>query len=98
MTDQAIAALVGAAVGALIGFAGNWGLQLGRFHRADREGVRERLAITRGLRSDLYIAHQTVSTILEREVLTPGTRFSVSLWETHGYLLLGALDRAARTL
>lgn len=93
MASQVIAALVGTLVGAAIGIAGSWALQSERFRRADRDGIRERLAIVRGLRSDLFVARMVIESIVKRATLVQGTQFPTALWESHGHRLLGALNK-----
>jgi hypothetical protein len=91
MPDVLLAALSGA----VIAFLGTSLLQRAQFRRADLEGVRERLGLTRALRADLHVAKLACETALTREVITPGTRFPVDLWVSHGHRLIAALYRLA---
>jgi hypothetical protein len=91
MSSQLVAALLGA----IVAFGGTYLLQRGRFRRAELEGVRERLGLTRALRANLYAAELQLEASIKNKVIPAGTTFPVALWDSHGHRLIGALRAPA---
>ena len=87
MSGQLLAALGGA----IVAFCGTGFLQASRNRRADRDGARERLGITRGLKAALHGAEERFEIAHEFPVLITRLRFPLAVWEAEGHRLLATL-------
>jgi hypothetical protein len=91
--------LLAAFGGAVVAFCGTGLLQAARNRREDRDGVRERLGITRGLKAELGEAAMYLDLALHGKLWVTATRYPVAVWEAEGHHLLAALEPdAALTL
>jgi hypothetical protein len=91
MSSQLLAALGGA----IVGFCGTGLLQAARNRRDDRDGVRGRLAVTRGLKVELAEAGMHIDIALQTGFVVTAFRYPVAVWEAEGHHLLAALDPGA---
>jgi hypothetical protein len=90
--------LLAALLGAMVAFAGTYLLQRGQFRRADLEGVRERIGVTRGLRVELYAAKILTESSISTERIASGMTFPTDLWSAHGHRLIAALAQPAEAI
>jgi hypothetical protein len=98
ISQEAITALLGVALGGGLGYVGSAALQRARFRREDLNAMQERLGIARALHAELRESHIQVQASLDERKMTRSTLFNVTMWRSHGDRLVAALTRSQQDI